>query len=457
MTFGTVCISILKGSLMLLPQEIIRTKRNGEQLSELQIQTFVDGLVTGAFNDAQVGAMAMAIFQQGMAVEETVALTKAMMNSGEVLAWREQAAHNVDGPVVDKHSTGGVGDKVSFMLAAIVGACGAYVPMISGRGLGHTGGTSDKLESIAGFNVEPTIDRFKQIVAAQKMAIISQTANLAPADKRLYGIRDVTATVESIPLITASILSKKLAAGLDALVMDVKVGNGAMMTDLTKSKELAQSIVNVANGAGVKTEAIITDMNQILGNTAGNALEMYETALYLRGDHREARLHEVVVSLAKAMLINTGIASDDKDALAKINHVLDSGKAAELFDQMIVALEGPSNFVDNPWQTMTKANVVVDVKAEQAGFIAGMQTYRIGMSVVELGGGRTANGQAVDHSVGFDHILPVGTKVEAGQVIARVHAKTAEAAALASQQYLAALTMSEQAPEPTPVIYTSIS
>lgn len=442
---------------MLLPQEIIRTKRNGETLSEQQIQTFVDGLVTGGFNDAQVGAMAMAIFQQGMAVEETVALTKAMMNSGEVLAWRDQPQYNVDGPVVDKHSTGGVGDKVSFMLAAIVGACGAYVPMIAGRGLGHTGGTVDKLESLAGFTVEPAIERFKEIVSKQKVAIIGQTSNLAPADKRLYSIRDITATVESIPLITASILSKKLSAGLDALVMDVKVGNGAMMRDLETSSALAQSIVNVANGAGVKTEAIITDMNQILGNTAGNALEMYETALYLRGDHKEARLHEVVVSLAKAMLINTGLVANAEEAQQKIDWSLDSGAAAELFDKIIVALNGPANFVEKPWQHMNKAKVVQDIKVPQAGYIAGMQTYQIGMSIVELGGGRTANGQAIDHTVGLDEILPVGTKVEAGQTVARVHAATTEAAELATQQYLAALTVTEQAPEPTPVIYKSIS
>ena len=442
---------------MFLPQEIIRAKRDGEQLSSEQIQTFVDGLVSGYFNDAQVGAMAMAIFQQGMKVEETVALTKAMMNSGETLTWRGQAQFNVDGPVVDKHSTGGVGDKVSFMLAAIVGACGAYVPMISGRGLGHTGGTADKLESIAGFNVQPSIERFKEIVAKQQMAIISQTANLAPADKRLYGIRDVTATVESIPLITASILSKKLAAGLDALVMDVKVGNGAMMTDIDKASALAQSIVDVANGAGVKTEAIITDMNQVLGNSAGNAVEMLETALYLRGDYLEPRLHQVVVSLAKAMLINTQLASSEQDAVEKIDHVLASGKAAALFDQMIVALGGPSDFVDNPWQAMPKANVISDIKAPQTGYISAMQTYQIGMSVVELGGGRLANDQAVDHSVGFDQILPVGTKVQAGEVIARVHGASSDAAKLASEQYLSALSFSEQAVEAKPVIYKTIS
>lgn len=441
---------------MFLPQEIIRAKRNGEQLSSEQIQTFVDGLVSGYFNDAQVGAMAMAIFQQGMKVEETVALTKAMMNSGETLTWRGQDQFNVDGPVVDKHSTGGVGDKVSFMLAAIVGVCGAYVPMISGRGLGHTGGTADKLESIAGFNVQPSIERFKEIVAKQQMAIISQTANLAPADKRLYGIRDVTATVESIPLITASILSKKLAAGLDALVMDVKVGNGAMMNSLTDATALAQSIVDVANGAGVKTQAIITDMNQVLGNTAGNALEMVETALYLRGDYLEPRLHQVVVSLAKAMLINTGLASSEQDAEQQINNVLSSGKAAEQFDQMIFALGGPKNFVETPWQSMQTANVVKDIVAPRPGFISAMQTFDIGMSVVELGGGRVANDQAVDHTVGFDQVVPVGTEINSGDVVARVHARTEDEANRATEQYLTALSFDEQKPEQDPVIYKTI-
>ena len=279
---------------MYIPQEIIRDKRDGKKLSEQQILNFVDGLVTGKFNDAQVGSMAMAIFQQGMHTEEIVQLTHAMMNSGDVISWPE-----LDKPVVDKHSTGGVGDKVSFMLAAIVASCGAYVPMISGRGLGHTGGTSDKLESINGFNVQPSISDFKRITKELGVAIISQTDNLAPADKRLYGIRDVTATVESIPLITASILSKKLAAGLDALVMDVKVGNGAMMQNIDDATALAKSIVNVANDAGVNTQAIITDMNQVLGSTAGNALEMKETVDYLTGKQREPMASPSNLSIGK--------------------------------------------------------------------------------------------------------------------------------------------------------------
>ena len=431
-----------------IPQEIIRLKRDGQALDAQAINGFVSGLVDGNFSDSQVGAMAMAIFQQGMSLDERVDFTKAMMHSGDVLSW-----HDFDGPIVDKHSTGGVGDKVSFMLAAIVSACGGYVPMISGRGLGHTGGTADKLESIAGFNVQPSISEFKRIVKDVGVAIISQTDNLAPADKRLYSIRDVTATVESIPLITASILSKKLAAGLDTLVMDVKVGNGAMMNNLTDAKALAESIVSVANGAGVKTQAIITDMNQVLGTSAGNAVEMYETAKYLTGKQREPRLHKVVQSLASAMLINTNLASNEKDAHEKIERVLRSGLAAEVFDRMIAALGGPTNFIEKPWDSMTKANVILEVKAAQHGYIATMDTRAVGMSVVGLGGGRTAPRQKVDHTVGFDRILPLGVQVNRGEVIARVHAKDEDSANAAIAQFNNALSYSEESPELSPVIY----
>ena len=436
---------------MLLPQEIIRIKRNGNALSDGQIQQFVDGLVDHSFNDAQAGAMAMAIFQQGMSTDEITALTLAMMNSGQVLQWPE-----IDGPIVDKHSTGGVGDKVSFMLAAIVAACGAYVPMISGRGLGHTGGTADKLESIAGFNVAPSIKEFKDIVKRDRLAIISQTSDLAPADKRLYGIRDVTACVESIPLITASILSKKLSAGLDALVMDVKVGNGAMMNNLDDAIALAKSINRVSNQAGVVTQTLITDMNQVLGRSAGNAIEMFETVQYLTGEYREPRLHEVVTRLAQSMLINTKIASSQDDALQRIESVLANGKAAEQFDKMIAALNGPMNYMDDPWAHMPKAKVIKDIKAEQSGFITNMATRDIGLSVVELGGGRLSNTDNVDHSVGFDHIAPVGTKVDKGDVIAQVHAKDEDSAAKAIAQYLSALTVGESHTESQPVVYQVI-
>lgn len=433
---------------MFLPQELIRKKRDGQTLSDQELQFFVTGLVDGQFSDAQVGAMAMAIYQHDMTTNERIAFTKAMMNSGKVLNWS-----GLNGPVVDKHSTGGVGDKVSFMLAAIVAACGAYVPMISGRGLGHTGGTSDKLEAIAGFNVQPSISQFKAIVKRLGLAIISQTSDLAPADKRLYSIRDVTATVESIPLITASILSKKLAAGLDTLVMDVKVGNGAIMTKYDDAKALADSITLVANGAGVKTSALITDMNQVLGHSAGNALEMAETAEYLTGQYVDPRLHKVVLSLAKAMLVTSGLFSDSESAESKINQVISSGKAAELFEIMISELGGPSNFLSNPWATMSKANVVLDIVAPTSGFVCETNTRNIGLSIVELGGGRTAPGQKIDHSVGFDNILPIGTQVEQGDRLARVHAKDTAQALVAQQQFLSNLTISDNCPYVSKIIY----
>jgi len=433
---------------MLLPQNIIAKKRDGKILQNNEISFFVDGLVSNKFNDAQVGAMAMAIFQQGLNPQETVQLTKGMMHSGEVLSWE-----GLDGPVVDKHSTGGVGDKVSFMLAAIVASCGGYVPMISGRGLGHTGGTADKLESIAGFNVQPNLSDFKRIVADLGVAIISQTPELAPADRRLYAIRDITATVASVPLITASILSKKLAAGLDALVMDIKVGNGAQMTSLEQAKVLAKSITTVANDAGVNTQAIITDMNQVLGSTAGNALEMYETVKYLTGKLREPRLHQVVVALAKAMLINTKLASDDLDAQSKVDHVLTSGKAAEVFGKMISALGGLSDLLENPWRSMNKAEHIIEILAPSHGYISAMQTRDIGFSVVGLGGGRISNDQKIDHSVGFDRILPIGTLVNRADVLARVHASSLESAELASKQYIDSITFSDEPVAEPQVIY----
>lgn len=441
----------------MLPQEIIAKKCNGQTLSEADLWLFVDGLMSKNFNDAQVGAMAMAMFLQGLNSQETVYLTNAMMKSGEVLSWGDVTnaeGLSLNGPILDKHSTGGVGDKVSFMLAAIVAACGGYVPMISGRSLGHTGGTADKLESINGFNVQPKLTQFKRIVAELGMAIISQTPELAPADRRLYAIRDITATVASIPLITASILSKKLAAGLDVLVMDIKVGNGALMTDLNQARALAKSITTVANDAGVNTQAIITDMNQVLGKSAGNALEINETVNYLTGNLREPRLHAVVVNLAKAMLINSKLALDEESAYLKIDRALASGKAAEIFAKMISALGGPNSLLENPWRSMNRAKYIVDVLAPFHGYINTMQTREIGLSVVGLGGGRTSNEQIIDHSVGFDCILPIGTNVKKGDVLARVHASSKMNVELASKQYIEALGFSDAPIAEEKIIYS---
>ncbi|MDC6168792.1 thymidine phosphorylase [Paucibacter sp. XJ19-41] len=328
---------------MMLAQEIIRSKRDGAALSEAQIQAFVRGLVDGSWSEGQVAALGMAVFLRGMGRDECVALTRAMMYSGRVLSWPD-----MPGPVLDKHSSGGVGDKVSLMLAPLVAACGGYVPMIAGRGLGHTGGTVDKLEAIPGYTTTPAPAEFDRIVRSLGCAIIGQTADLAPADKRFYATRDVTATVESVPLITASILSKKLAAGLQGLAMDVKWGNGAFADSPAMAQQLAQSIVEVANGAGMKTRALITDMNQVLGSEVGNALEIHETIAYLKGEPREPRLHEVTLALAAEMLLLGGLAGDEAQARAKLQRALDSGAAAEKFAAMVAALGGPADLLERP-------------------------------------------------------------------------------------------------------------
>ena len=310
---------------MFLPQEIIRKKRNGEALSTQEIQFFVQGITNNSIGEGQIAALAMAVYFKDMTMDERVALTCAMRDSGMVLTWDHL---NLGGPIVDKHSTGGVGDVVSLMLGPMVAACGGFVPMISGRGLGHTGGTLDKLDAIPGYQTSVDNDRFLKVVKEAGVAIIGQTGDLAPADKRIYAVRDITATVESIAMITGSILSKKLASGLEALVMDVKVGSGAFMPTFEASEELAKSIVAVANGAGCRTSALLTDMNQVLASSAGNAVEVREAVRYLTGEYRNSRIHEVTMALCAEMLISAGLASDDGDARTKLQAVLDNGKAA---------------------------------------------------------------------------------------------------------------------------------
>ena len=330
-------------STSFFPQEIIRKKRDGGALGKDEIAFFVRGLSDGAISEGQVAAFAMAVFFRGMSMDERTALTRAMTASGTVLEWPD-----APGPVLDKHSTGGIGDKVSLMLAPVLAACGAVVPMISGRGLGHTGGTLDKLDSIAGYSTAPDLDTFRRAVAEAGCAIVGQTAELAPADRRLYAIRDVTATVESVPLITASILSKKLAAGLDRLVMDVKFGSGAFLSRIEEARELADSIVAVAGGAGLPCAALLTDMNQVLGRTAGNAVEVGEAIAYLTGAARDRRLHEVTLALAAELLVMGDLAPDDSVARTMIGTVLDTGAAAERFARMAAALGGPSDLLERP-------------------------------------------------------------------------------------------------------------
>lgn len=418
----------------MLPQEIIRKKRDGLKLSAEEIAEFVAGIAPGRISEGQVAALAMAVFFNGMSRDEAVALTLAMRDSGEVLDWSD-----LPGPVTDKHSTGGVGDNVSLMLAPIVAACGAYVPMISGRGLGHTGGTLDKMDSIPGYVSQPDSSLFRKVVLSAGCAIIGQTADLAPADKRFYGIRDVTATVESVPLITASILSKKLAAGLQSLVLDVKLGNGAFMARSRDATALATSLVEVANGAGLRTTALITGMNEPLASAAGNAVEVKNAVDFLTGRARDRRLLEVTLALAAEMLCSAGLAPSSKEAMTRAKQALDGGRAAEIFGRMVFDLGGPADFVEKAGKYLRKANVELAVTVSRGGFVTDVATREIGLAVVALGGGRTKPEDAVDHSVGITRLLPVGAEVRPGEALAIVHARSQgeaeRAAALVADAY----------------------
>ncbi|MDH6293624.1 thymidine phosphorylase [Agrobacterium fabrum] len=407
--------------MSLIPQEIIRRKRDGLLLAPQEIAAFIEALSKDGISEGQAAAFAMAVFFRGMNRDEMVALTLAMRDSGDVLSWRD-----IGRPVADKHSTGGVGDNVSLMLAPIVAACGLAVPMISGRGLGHTGGTLDKLEAIRGYDVMPDEALFRRTVQSVGCAIIGQTGDLAPADKRLYAIRDVTATVDSIPLITASILSKKLAAGLETLVLDVKVGNGAFMQSLEDARILARALVDVANGAGLPTTALITDMNQPLGDAAGNAVEIVNCLEFLAGRKAGTRLEKVVLSFAAEMLVQARKAATLEEGEALASAALSSGRAMEVFARMVSALGGPSDFIDNPSRYLACAPIILPVPAARSGWLASCATRDLGMVVVELGGGRTKPSDTINPAVGISDILPLGVRVEKGEPIAVVHAASSE-------------------------------
>jgi thymidine phosphorylase len=424
-----------------LAAEVIRRKRNGDALTTEELRFLVTGITDGSLSDAQVGALAMALFLRGMEPDERVALTSAMTRSGTVLEW------DLDRPVVDKHSTGGVGDKVSLMLAPIVAACGGAVPMISGRGLGHTGGTLDKLDSIPGYDTTPDLDTLRRVIGEAGCAIVGQTAELAPADRRLYAIRDATGTVESIPLIVASILSKKLAAGLDALVMDVKFGSGAFMAAREDADELALALVEVARGAGLPTVALLTDMDQVLGATAGNAVEVDEAIDYLTGSWREPRLHEVTLALAASLLEQAGLAEDGRAAAQR---ALDSGEAVERFVAMVVALGGPKDILRGG--PLRPAPVTRAATSERPGVVTGMDCRAVGLVVTGLGGNRRREDDVIDPRVGLTEIAPVGAQVGPDRPLALVHAASEDAADAAIAALRAAITVGDDTPAERPVI-----
>jgi thymidine phosphorylase len=431
----------------MLPQEIIRRKRDGATLTTEDIAFMISGLTSGSVTEGQVAAFAMAVFFKGMVMEERVALTCAMRDSGRVLDWRD-----MPGPVLDKHSTGGVGDTVSLMLAPAVAACGGYVPMISGRGLGHTGGTLDKLDSIPGYVSQPDEALFRKVTRDTGCAIIGQTADLAPADKRFYGIRDVTATVESIPLITASILSKKLAAGLQGLVMDVKFGSGAFMATFELAQELAGSLATVATAAGLPTTALLTDMNEPLASAAGNAVEVRYAIDYLTGKRREPRMHGVTVALGAEMLLSGKLVGTVDEGIAKMEKAIASGKAAEIFGRMVTALGGPSDLMDKPDAHLAAAPVIRPVAAPVHGYVQTIDNRAVGMGVVALGGGRTRAADPIDHAVGLTELAGLGQRVQAGDMLAMIHARTEAGAVAAEKAVLAAYTIGGTPPTRGPLV-----
>jgi thymidine phosphorylase len=432
----------------LLPAEVIRAQRDGRTLTPAQIRAFVRGLVDGSWSEGQIAALAMAIVWRGLDAAQTVRLTQAMAQSGEVLDWR---GANLPGPVLDKHSSGGVGDKVSLLLAPIVAACGGVVPMVSGRGLGHTGGTLDKLEALPGYAADVPRERLLAVLRSAGCAIVGAGAALAPADRRLYAIRDVTATVESVPLIAASILSKKLAAGVQALVMDVKAGSGAFCRSADEARALACAIVGVARGAGLPAVALVSDMNQVLGRHAGNALEVREAIDALAGRGAEPRLLALTLALAGELLALGGLAGNVDEGAARARRALADGSAADRFARMVAGLGGPRDVLRDAG--LAAAPVVRPVPAPRGGFVLAMDTRALGLAVVALGAGRRRPGDAVDPRVGLADVLPVGSRVAAGEALAWVHAAEAAAAGAAADAVLAAVTLGDEAPaEPLLVI-----
>lgn len=431
--------------------QTIQNKRDGKTLTTQEIQQFVAGVAADTISDAQIGAFTMATWLRGMDADERTTMTLAMRDSGDVLDWVQL---DLNGPVLDKHSTGGVGDMVSLMLGPMVAACGGYVPMIAGKGLGHTGGTLDKLESIPGLQIQLETTKFQALVKKYGIAIVGQTTSLAPADRRFYAVRDVTATVDSIPLITASILSKKLAEGLDALVMDIKVGNGAFLRDTTTATQLATAISSTADTCGVHCNAWLTDMSQPLAWSAGNALEIKETLAFLRGDKPRQSLADVVYTLAADLLVLGKLASNHETAKRKLEDVITNGKAAEVFQQMIHSQGGPADLFERAEELLPAASVIQPVFASKPGFVESIDVRQIGLTVVDLGGGRHTPDQQIDYSVGLQGLPQVGASVEATEPLAWIHAASTVAAEQAAATLLEAIKIS---PEPQNKIQTVYS
>ena len=428
----------------MLPQEVIKHKRDEKKLTTEEIGFFVKGVTDWSIPEGQIAAFTMAIFLRGMDTDETVALTKAMAESGETLDWTDAG---LDGPVLDKHSTGGIGDSVSMILAPAVAACGGYVPMISGRGLGYTGGTVDKIESIPGYQIAPSPEKFKEITKKAGCAIIGQTGDLALADKRIYAVRDAAATIESVPLITASVLSKKLAEGLDGLVIELTCGNGAFMTDIESAKALAKLLVEVSAGVGVPARAVITDMNQVLGSAVGNAVEVLQAVDFLTGKKQNPRLKEAVLTIGSELLPIKGLAADADDARQKLERAFASGEAAERFARMVAESGGPADFTNDPEKHLPRAAVVRPVFAGTEGYVASIDAKAVGESLAILGGQRRDAGQLIDYAVGYTDFIAVGEYADKDRPIAVVRAETEDSFAQVEQALRSAIVLTDEKPE----------
>ena len=437
----------------MIPQKIIRKKRDSQFLSSEEIQLFVDGLTDGSFSDQQIAAMSMAILLNGMSEEEIVTLTNAMTHSGDVLEWKDIIDSDL---VCDKHSTGGVGDKVSLILAPILAACNVYVPMISGRGLGHTGGTLDKFDSIPGYNTQPNVQTFRDVVKNVGCAIIGQTSNLAPADKRLYSIRDNVGTVESIPLITSSILSKKIAAGLKSLILDVKIGNGSFNETEEIANKLAISLVSVAKGVGIQCSAVLTDMNQVLGWNAGHALEVLESIEYLTNKKQNIRLKQITNELTSVLLSMIKRITKE-EAIKQIQEVINNGKAAEKFEHMVAALGGPKNILNSFANQLPEAPYKEKLFATTSGVVGSIETRKLGLLVIELGGGRKQISDKIDFSVGLEGVVDIGSQVDTSTPLLTVHAKSKDSVDSIKKPIQECFNISNRDITPLKVIYKMIS
>jgi len=435
------------------PQEIIAKKRDGKALSDADIGIFVDGLCGNGWADYQITALVMAMILQGLNRREQYSITKAMLHSGSIMDFSD-----IDAPKADKHSTGGVGDKTSLIIAPVAAACGIAVPMVSGRGLGHTGGTLDKLESIPGYNVNLSLSRLKSVMKACGFGLIGQTKQVAPADKKLYALRDATATVPYIPLIVASIMSKKLAEGLDALVLDVKTGSGAFIQKFSESKKLAQELCATGRSFGVSTEALVTDMSQPLGRFVGNSLEVYECIKILRGesDGSMKLTRDLSTELTAAMLVKCRIAKTVEKAKAKIETAISSGEALERFRKNIELQDGDPSICDSPDKLFAKGIKKVEVTAERSGYICAVDTFAVGIAVVTIGGGRVVAADGVDHAVGFECNVKVGDKVRKGAPLGYVHCRKISQANAISEKLKLAYKIGDTTPKTTKLIRAAV-